>query len=458
MTDPRIPEYVKAASKMKQGKFPVQIPYDEQDEVGILGRELHELGIMLEKKFEEIRKLAEVTTKVNAGLVLDEILNHVFESFRPIIPYNRIGFSLISEDRKKVRAYWAKSDSPLIKLGKDYEAELEGSSLQTIIETGEPRILNDLEQYLREHPDSESTELVVEEGMNSSLTCPLIAMGKPIGFMFFSSFEKDEYKDVHVEIFQQIAGELSVIVEKGRMYQKLLELNDLKNKFLGIAAHDLRNPIGVIRGYLELMNNGLLGEMPDEVKPLLEKLIKTCNTMVNMVNDLLDVSAIESGKLDLRLEKVNVKEYMRDIYEYSHLLAEKKNIDLELEMDPDVSIIILDPERISQILNNLISNAVKYSEPGTRIILRAIKKNQDMYFEVVDQGQGIPEEEIASVFEPFMQTSVKPTAGEKSTGLGLAICKRIAEEHGGKMEVESRVGKGSTFRLILPIKNSKSDS
>ena len=106
-----------------------------------------------------------------------------------------------------------------------------------IIDTGKPRILNDLEEYLSEHPDSESTHLIVEEGMRSSLTCPLIALGKPLGFIFFSSMQKNTYRDIHVELFLQIAAQLGLIAEKGKLYENSVELNVLKNKFLGILVY-----------------------------------------------------------------------------------------------------------------------------------------------------------------------------------------------------------------------------
>ena len=240
--------------------------------------------------------------QVNAGLVLHEVLDHVYDSFRSIIPYDRIGFSLIEEKDTSVRAHWARSAAPEMKLCAGYSAPLQGSSLQTIIDTGRPRILNDLRQYLADHPDSESTALIVEEGMRSSLTCPLIALGKPIGFMFFSSMRPHTYADLHVELFLQIAGQLAVIVEKSRLYQQLLELNDLKNKFLGMAAHDLRSPLGVVNGLVRLMMQGKLGEAAEAQLGIMQRMDDICRNMLDLIDDLLDISAIESGRLHLELE------------------------------------------------------------------------------------------------------------------------------------------------------------
>jgi transcriptional regulator with GAF, ATPase, and Fis domain len=237
MRDARLVQYREAALAMKEGQFRVRIPQEGDDDVAALGKALAELGETLEAEFEELRTLSKVTEKINAGLDLDEVLNLVFESFWPLIPYDRIGFSLLEQNATVVRVRWARSDAPDMKIARGYSAPLAGSSLQRILETGQPRILNDLRQYLGEHPASESTRLIVEEGMRSSLTCPLVAMGKPIGFIFFSSMEPQTFKNAHVEIFLQIAGQLSMIVEKARLYE---ELNQLKNKFPEMAEHDPR--------------------------------------------------------------------------------------------------------------------------------------------------------------------------------------------------------------------------
>jgi hypothetical protein len=454
MKDPRITQYRNAAIRMKSGNFRVDVPIGGGDEIGMLGIELRELGLILEKKFVEIDTLAKMTEQVNAGLSLDDVLNQVFESFRPIIPYNRIGFSLLEDNGTIVRARWARSDAPELKITKGYEAPLQGSSLQQIIDTGKPRILNDLEDYLKNHPNSDSTRRIVEEGMRSSLTCPLIATGKHIGFMFFSSFAPHTYENVHVQFFMQIAGQLSVIVEKGRLYQQLVELNELKNKFLGIAAHDLRNPIGIVKGYIEMVRLGFYGEVSQSQIEIFKKVENTTGNMLNMVNDLLDISAIETGKLVMNPREVDLTAFLNESYEYNHLLALQKKIELKLELESDLPKLIMDPERINQVLTNLITNAIKFSYPGTVIMVKARREDDSVHISVQDQGQGIPEDEISKIFQDFGRTSVRPTAGEKSTGLGLAICKRMVEAHGGSIWVESKAGEGSIFIFSLPVKKS----
>ena len=288
MSDPRLVQYREAAVAMKEGQFRVPIPQQGEDDVAALGKALADLGTTLEAKFEEaneITTLSRVTEKINAGLDLDEVLNYVFESFWPVIPYDRIGVSLLEQNGTVVRSRWARSDAPVMKIEKGYSAPLQGSSLQRILETGQPRILNDLRQYLAEPPNSDSTRLIVEEGMRSSLTCPLIARGKPIGFMFFSSMEPQAFKDAHVEIFLEITGQLSMIVEKGRLYD---ELRQLRDRFLGMAEHDLRPSLGVIKAKLDLFLSGRLEPITDSQRAALQKILEAAEAMLAAIHELPD--------------------------------------------------------------------------------------------------------------------------------------------------------------------------
>jgi hypothetical protein len=402
----------------------------------------------------EIALLLGLMEKINQGLLLEDVLNHIFESFRPVIPYNRISVCLIEREGTIVRACWSRTEALEPHIAKGFEFPLANTSLKQVSETGIPRIINDLEDYLRKHPDSDCTRKILEEGILSNLVCPLLVKGKTIGFLFFSSFEKNSYLESHVNLLCRLAGHLALIVEKSRLYKELLDLNEIKNRILGVVAHDLRNPITVISSYARIMSRGMLGFINQEQKEALEKIQKTCENMTSMVNELVDISAIESGRLELKPADVDLKEFLKDCYSSNQILAMEKNITLKLEHDPDLPTVFWDSNRITQVINNLVTNAVKFSHPETTITIRACVKEEEVEISVEDQGQGIPEDEIGRIFMDFGKTSVKPTAGEKSTGLGLAISRRNVEAHGGSIRVESLVGKGSTFFITLPIKNT----
>lgn len=445
--DRRIESILQATEAIGRGDFHIHIPTGD-DDLGRLGQALRRLGMALEARIRELQTLSDVTARVNAGFLLEEVLDYVYDSFRPIIPYDRIGFALLDE-KGTVTAAWARSETPALQLGAGYSQPLALTSLGAVLDSGTPRILNDLAAYLEEHPKSSSTRLIVQEGMRSSLTCPLTALARPVGFIFFSCKRIDAYVPEHVVLFRQIAGQLAMTLEKSRLYQRLVELNEEKNRFLGIAAHDLRNPIGIAGGFARLLLQGAAGEVSPTQGQLLRRIDMACTRMQHLVDDLLDLSAIEAGRLTLELEEVDLAAYLSSCLEALALLADSKGIALEFASCQDLRT-RLDPRRLEQVLVNLLGNAVKFSEPGTRVTLSARRTDEGVQVDVEDQGPGIPESELLLLFQPFQRASTRPTGGEKSTGLGLAISRRIVEAHGGRSWARSQVGRGSVFSFTIP--------
>jgi diguanylate cyclase (GGDEF)-like protein len=228
---------------MEQGEFdalPEKI--SGNDEISQLGESLIRLSKTLDSKFQHQIKMLKLSQKLNEGVFLNDILEYVYASFHTIIPYNRIGFTLLEKEGKILRAHWSSSDSPNVKLREGFSQPMKGSSLEQIVQSGNPRIINDLEQYYIEKPNSISTRLILAEGVRSSLTCPLISMGKSIGFIFFSSNEQNCYADIHQAVFCSIANQLSAVVEKSKLYEELYavnkELKESRDAFKLQATHD----------------------------------------------------------------------------------------------------------------------------------------------------------------------------------------------------------------------------
>jgi len=404
----------------------------------------------VEQRVSQLQSLVRITERINAGMTLEEVLDHLYGSFQELVPYDRIGCALIGDDRL-VHARWARSAATERRLDVGYSAPLEGSSLSQIIASGEPRILNDLPAYLREHPDSRSTQLIVEEGMRASLTCGLVAMGEPIGFLFFSSCTPHAYRAEHVALLQEVAGQLALIVEKSRLYGQLVELNAQKSLLLGMAAHDLRGPIAVIQGFIEILQQGLVGPTTDRQREVFGSVRRTCQGMLRLIDNFLDVSAIEAGRVELQPREVDLPRFFEECHLTQSLLAEAKSIRLETSLERGLERACFDPERLSQVISNLVGNAIKYSQPGTCIRLLGRRAGLALEIVVADQGQGIPGEELPRLFTAFGRGAVRPTAGERSIGLGLAIVKRMVEAHGGSVLVESRVGEGTAFHIAFPL-------
>jgi signal transduction histidine kinase len=233
---------------------------------------------------------------------------------------------------------------------------------------------------------------------------------------------------------------------------ELERLDALKNEFLGMAAHDLRNPLSIIQAYSEFLLDEASEVLSAQHVDFLSIIRSSSKFMRQLVDDLLDAAAIESGKLELDTQPTNLVKLVQRNVGLNRVLAEKKQIQLSFQCcDGEIPDLILDQARVEQVLNNLISNAVKFSHPGSTVWIHISNQEDQVVIAVRDEGQGIPADELDKLFRWFGRTSVKGTSGEKSTGLGLVIIERIVQEHHGKIWVESQVGSGTTFYVSLPL-------
>lgn len=235
---------------------------------------------------------------------------------------------------------------------------------------------------------------------------------------------------------------------------KLKELNEQKNKFLGIAAHDLRNPIAAIQACSYIILQSIERGDKEEMMQLLQIIKEKSHFAMSLITDLLDIAKIESGKMDIRMEEINYEEFLRRNADIFKLMAHGKNIDVKLNIKSSLPLLKLDKNKVEQVLNNLVSNAIKYSGENSQITIEAQPENGHIVTRVTDNGPGIPVNELTEIFKPFNKTIIRPRTGEKSSGLGLSIAKMIVESHRGEISVNSEVGKGSTFSFTLPVTNS----
>ena len=407
-----------------------------------------------EQQARELQTLLRITEHINSGLGLDDLLERVYEDFGDLIPYDRIGFALLSDDLTTVRQQWSRTSVPHAAMPDDLEAPVGRTSLRHLLHTDQPRVINDLSAYLREHPASITTGMLVRDGMRASLTCPVRAANRPIGFLFFTSRVPGSYRDAHCRIYCQIARHLGMMIEKARLYQRMEELNASKGRLLGVVAHDLRNPLNVIKGFIGLLKNGTMGQDPEGLASVCDTLQRSADRMLGLVNQLLDFSAIESGHLDIEPELVDLCAFLMEFHNEMAVLGRCNEIELVLSPPAGRGLVgCFDPRRISQVLGNVVSNAFKYSYPNSEVLLGCdTTVSGDIVLSVRDNGKGIPQETRHSLFTDFGRCGVRPVASENSTGLGLAICKRIVDAHGGRIQISSEVGRGTEVTIILPAR------
>jgi signal transduction histidine kinase len=232
---------------------------------------------------------------------------------------------------------------------------------------------------------------------------------------------------------------------------ELERLGSLKNEFLGMAAHDMRNPIGNIRNLSQFLLDELTGKLSDSHKLFLSSIIGQSDFLSHLIGDLLDISALESGSVRLDRRWTEFSPFIERIAALNQIIAAKKNITINLPPGPRQIKLFIDPYKMEQVFNNLIDNAVKYSPPNTQVEIEVVMDSGKIAVHIKDQGIGIAERDLSRIFKPFSKIGTSGTSGEKSTGLGLAIVQRIVTAHGGRIQVRSVPGKGSTFIVEVPL-------
>ena len=286
-------------------------------------------------------------------------------------------------------------------------------------------------QYRHEVENQESQIILLQEreqAKNNILVLFVVAglIGSIFTFAIFRSRQK-ERKVNELLLLQNEANR--------KLNADLQNLDEQKNKIMGKVAHDLRSPLSTICGLVEVIGSEVEEKHDEEVGKYLGYIDNITRSSLQLVNDLLDISVIASGNLALQKESVDYLSLVNETVEYYNIRSAKKNITIRLENQETIPNLLCDPNKTRQVLNNLLDNAIKYSELHTTISVRIKIKNEFVLTEVEDKGVGIPGDDIEKLFKEFSVTSVKSTGNEKSSGLGLAICKKIVETQGGQIGV-----------------------
>jgi signal transduction histidine kinase len=237
------------------------------------------------------------------------------------------------------------------------------------------------------------------------------------------------------------------------MADQLLQLDRLKAEFVSIASHELKTPINVVLGYLQLLQEGVYGPVTPRQREVLATLEMQSRSLARLVHQLLDMSRFEAGGGKLEIRSVHLPQFFGDLEQSFRVLAIQRGVAFEIERASAIPHeVFWDPDRVNEVLGNLLSNAFKFTERGGTVTLRIERVDDAVSLEVRDTGAGIPPEQLPRVFEKFYQASNQEAAAQIGTGLGLAIAKQIVVAHGGEVAVDSTVGVGTTFYITLPIR------
>lgn len=236
-----------------------------------------------------------------------------------------------------------------------------------------------------------------------------------------------------------------------RMTQQLAELDRLKAEFVSVASHELKTPLSVIKGYIALLQEGIYGQVSNGQRKVLTSISEQTDRLGRLVQQLLDISRFEAGGGRLDLRPIDFRAFLDELATSFEPLALQNEIDFRLEADDSLPpVVVGDPDRLNEVVGNLLSNAFKFTPRGGQIRLRAERADGGIAVEVSDTGIGIPEDQLPRIFEKFYQVENPAQPKSIGSGLGLAIAREIVEAHGGTIAAESEVGRGTTFRVSLP--------
>ena len=411
-----------------------------------------------------------VNRKVAAAESLDGVMSFVFEAGRDICPCDRIGLAFVEEDGRRVVARWAKALYEPLLLGEGYAEDLAGSSLERLLQGRRLRIIHDLAAYLREHPESRSTRILLKEGVRASLTAPLRVEGRTVGLLFRSSRRPGVYGEREVRLHLAMAERLAQAVEKAWRIQQLEAVTRAYTEMLGFVAHELKSPVASMVMQARAIGDGYLGPVQPEQKDELERMIVKGNYLLGLVRDYLELARLEGGDMKLspragvNFETMVVQPAL-DVA--APLIAEKKMrvargaagqggapgddagagrgraaaSGLAVECDPELLLIVM---------VNLLGNAAKYGREGGEIRVTAEVAGGALRVAVRNEGPGFPESQRGRLFRRFSRLQTPELLKPKGTGVGLYTCWRIVNLHGGKIRADSQVGEWAEFSFTIP--------
>lgn len=399
----------------------------------------------------EQKILDHINQKIAASPHIDETIDFLFDQTHNICPCDRISVAFVTDDARRVTSYYTRTDYDNVILQRGYSEDLRGSSLERIIQTGQPRLINDLEAYAREHPTSRSSHLLLKEGVRSSMTVPLSVDRRNIGLLFRSSREPHAYNVHHVRLHLAIAERLSQTIEKAWRIEQLEAANTAYMEMLSFVTHELKSPIASMVMTAESLLDGHYGTLEDDQAQRIERMVFKGQYLLTLIRDYLNLARLETGKLECSptMGVDFIERVIEPAIEMIQPWLEGKDMTLEKQFSGEGSV-DCDPDLMTIAMTNLIGNAAKYGRKGGTIRLSVNRGPARVDVSVWNEGQGFKDEDRRKLFHKFSRLDDPELRKAKGTGVGLYTVWRIVNQHGGRIEAHSRYGQWAEFNFWIP--------
>ncbi|HET7190651.1 MAG TPA: ATP-binding protein [Pseudolabrys sp.] len=408
----------------------------------------------LEQSNKELRALGEVSQAVNSTLDLQTVLDTIVAKAVQLSGTEAGAIYVLDSTKREfaLRATSGMTDDLIAVISQQHSDF--SAAVGRMVEIRAPVQVADL----NDEPHTATTDIMLKAGFRARLIVPLVGVQGAVGALVVRRRLPGEFSKSTIELLQTFAAQSVLAIENANLFHELekksveLQLASRhKSQFLANMSHELRTPLNAILGYTELIVDKIYGEIPAKALTTLERVQANGKHLLGLINDVLDLSKIEAGQINLTLTDYSVKDIVYNVYSAVESLANNKNISLKVDIAPELPQARGDERRLTQVLFNLVGNAIKFTDDG-EVAIKASSSNGSVTVAVHDTGPGISAADQEKIFEEFQQADSSTTKEKGGTGLGLAIAKRIVEMHGGRLWVESQLGQGATFSFMVPVK------
>jgi PAS domain S-box-containing protein len=410
------------------------------------------------KRAEESQAfLAEASEVLVSSLDYEATLGGIADLIVPRLA-DWCSIDMVTDERTLRRLAVAHQDPAKVELARELERRYpptlnDKEGVAKVVRTGVPELLPNIpdELFVLVTHDAKQLEILRGLGLRSAMIVPLAVQGRVLGAITFVSAESGRhYNENDLAFAEDLAHRAALAVENAQLYREAQEVNRLKDEFLATLSHELRTPLTAVLGWTRLLGTGQLDEATRE--RALETIERNAQAQVQLIDDILDVSRIIRGKLRLNVRPVELAPVIEAAIDSVRPAAEAKGIRLQVVLDRAAGPVSGDPDRLQQIVWNLVSNAIKFTPKEGRVQVILSRANSHLEIEVIDTGQGIAPEFLPYVFDRFRQADPTTTRTHGGLGLGLAIVRHLVELHGGSVKAESSgTGEGAIFRVTLPL-------